>query len=146
MFTLTQLDVHFPKRSRVRINLLLLANGINTFQIPLSLYLFPRFISFLFPLSDMAVPNPKMEKKLVPTPATNFPGSFAAELRQDNRKYAEIRSLRSILQTYFTDGWNNVDIWKSAVRSQRYFEVSSLTICDSSSSLWAQQCYVTYPP
>jgi hypothetical protein len=76
----------------------------------------------------MAVSSPKMEKKLVPTPATNFPGSFAAELRQDNRKYAEIRSLRSILQTYFTDGWNNVDIWKSAVCIQDDLAVSALII------------------
>lgn len=76
----------------------------------------------------MAVSNPQMEKKLVPTPATNFPGSFAAELRQDNRKYAEIRSLRNILQTYFTDGWSNVDIWKSAVSTQGNLAVSALTI------------------
>lgn len=63
----------------------------------------------------MAIPLVKMERKLVPTSATQFPGSFASELRHDNRRYSETRSLKKILKTYFTDGWNDVDIWKSAV-------------------------------
>ena len=58
-----------------------------------------------------------MEKKLVPANATQFPGSFASGLRQDQRKQAETIHWRAVWRTYFTDGWNDISIWKSAVSS-----------------------------
>ncbi|KAG0645026.1 Aquaporin PIP-type [Hyphodiscus hymeniophilus] len=54
------------------------------------------------------------EKRLVPSPSTQFPGSFAPNLREDSRKSAKSRALRSILYNYFTDGWNDISVWKSA--------------------------------
>ena len=65
-------------------------------------------------LSIMAVPPISMEKKLVPASATQFPGSFASDLRQDHRKYADTRDWRNVLRTYFSDGWDDISIWKSA--------------------------------
>jgi hypothetical protein len=55
------------------------------------------------------------EKKLVPSRAVHFPGSFAARLREDHRKLPDTRHWRSRLSSYFTDGWNEISIWKSAV-------------------------------
>jgi hypothetical protein len=51
----------------------------------------------------------------VPASTAQFPGSFASDLRQDHRKYAEIRTFRSVSYTYFTDGWDEISVWKSAV-------------------------------
>lgn len=56
------------------------------------------------------------KRKLVPSQATQFPGSFAPDLRGDNRKYSESRTWRTVVHTYFTDGWGDINIWKSAVR------------------------------
>jgi len=56
-----------------------------------------------------------MEKKLVPVGATEFPGSFAPELRGDHRKHPGTREWRSTVYAYFTDGWDDVNMWKSAV-------------------------------
>jgi len=53
----------------------------------------------------------------VPASTAQFPGSFASDLRQDHRKYAEDRTYRSIIYTYFTDGWEDTSLWKSAVRT-----------------------------
>ena len=64
------------------------------------------------------------EKKLVPNSATQFPGSFASEFRKDDRKYSEVRSWKNILYTYFTDGWNDISIWKSAVSRHWSFKGS----------------------
>lgn len=58
-----------------------------------------------------------MEKnKLVPMDATQFPGSFAPDLREDQRSYPKKRDWRSVLHCYFADGWDDISIWKSAVR------------------------------
>lgn len=57
----------------------------------------------------------RMEKKLVPTGATQFPGSFAPDLRKDSRIYVEKRTWQNILRSYITDGWEDISIWKSAV-------------------------------
>lgn len=54
-------------------------------------------------------------RTLVPQPATQFPGSFAPDLRQDHRKYSKRGNWSSVLYYYFTDGWDNLGIWKSAV-------------------------------
>lgn len=54
------------------------------------------------------------EKKLVPASATQFPGSFASEFRREHREHCEARSWRSIV-LYFTYGWEDISIWKSAV-------------------------------
>ncbi|KAF8848050.1 aquaporin-like protein [Acephala macrosclerotiorum] len=53
-------------------------------------------------------------EQLVLAPATTFPGSFASDLRRDYQKYAESRAWRSVLHSYFTDGWQDISIWKSA--------------------------------
>ena len=55
------------------------------------------------------------EKKLVPAHAVHFPGSFAPDLREDHRRAPETRHWRSRVYTYFTDGWVEISIWKSAV-------------------------------
>jgi hypothetical protein len=65
----------------------------------------------------MASSLPSIEEKLVPTTATQFPGSFAAGYREDHRKAPETKDWACILYTYFTDGWNDIGIWKSAVHA-----------------------------
>ena len=55
------------------------------------------------------------DNKLVPNAATQFPGSFAPNLRNDGRKSAPSKGWRSILHCYFVDGWNDISVWKSAV-------------------------------
>ncbi len=52
---------------------------------------------------------------LVPSQATQFPGSFAPDLRRDGRKYTESETLKRVVYNYLTDGWNDTTIWKSAV-------------------------------
>lgn len=54
---------------------------------------------------------------VVTSPAAQFLGSFAADLRQDHRKPAVKRDIKSIVQHYFTEGWDEISIWKSAVSS-----------------------------
>ncbi|TVY83573.1 Aquaporin-4, partial [Lachnellula suecica] len=71
------------------------------------------FFAFFCLSTTNPIPS-SMEKTLVPAPAAQFPGSFAAVLRQDHRKYAEIRTFRSIFHTYFLDGWDDISLWKSA--------------------------------
>lgn len=61
----------------------------------------------------------QQKQKLVPAQATQFPGSFASDLRNDHRKYVESRSWRAVLHSYFTDGWQDVGIYKSAVSIDR---------------------------
>ena len=55
------------------------------------------------------------EKRLVPSAAAQFPGSFVAGFREDHRKSAPSKGWRSALFTYFTDGWDDISVWKSAV-------------------------------
>ena len=56
-----------------------------------------------------------MEKSLrVPTPAAQFPGSFAADLREDYRQIPKNKGWKCRIQTYLTGGWNDVSVWKSA--------------------------------
>ena len=55
------------------------------------------------------------EKRLVPSAAAQFPGSFGAGFREDYRKSAPSRGWRNVLFTYLTDGWDDISVWKSAV-------------------------------
>ena len=61
----------------------------------------------------------------MPASTAQFPGSFASDLRQDHRKYAEIRTFRSIIYTYFTDQWDDISVWKSAVSTPPFEEGTS---------------------
>jgi len=54
---------------------------------------------------------------MVTSPAAQFLGSFAADSRQDNRKPAPGRDIKSIVRHYFIEGWDEISIWKSAVSS-----------------------------
>ncbi|KAL2071729.1 hypothetical protein VTL71DRAFT_12964 [Oculimacula yallundae] len=53
--------------------------------------------------------------RLIPTQATQFPGSFAPDLRKDKRKPVKSTKWERVLCQYFTDGWDDVGIWKAAV-------------------------------
>ena len=66
-------------------------------------------------LLNMAGNAAKMEKRLVPMGAVQFPGSFAPELRRDSREYVAKRNWENVVRSYFTDGWDDISIWKSAV-------------------------------
>jgi hypothetical protein len=70
----------------------------------------------------------QVKKKLVPASATQFPGSFAPELRRDHRKYSEHKSWKNTLCLYFTDGWDDISIWKSAVGLHFLMEARFLSI------------------
>lgn len=91
-----------------------------------------------------------MEKKLVPTQATQFPGSFATGLRDDHRKYAESKAWGPVLYNYFTEGWDDIGIWKSAVSpnfawpGRLPLSILLLTTFTSSSNLLVKHRFVTY--
>lgn len=55
--------------------------------------------------------------RLIPSQATQFPGSFAPDLRRDSRKYVQSAKWERVLFQYLTDGWDDINIWKSAVSS-----------------------------
>jgi hypothetical protein len=61
-----------------------------------------------------AVP-PAEPTMLVTSPGAQFLGSFASDLRQDHRRPAAKRDIKSIVQHYFTESWGDISIWKSAV-------------------------------
>ncbi|PVH85187.1 aquaporin-like protein [Cadophora sp. DSE1049] len=52
--------------------------------------------------------------RLIPSQATQFPGSFAPDLRRDSRKYVKSTRWERVLFQYLTDGWDDINIWKSA--------------------------------
>ncbi len=58
---------------------------------------------------------PAQSTDLVTAPAAQFLGSFAADSRQDHRKPAAKPDIKSIVQHYFTEGWSDISLWKSAV-------------------------------
>jgi hypothetical protein len=66
-------------------------------------------------LGTMEAVAPAEPTMLVTSPAAQFLGSFAADLRQDHRKPAAKRDIKSIVQHYFTESWDDISIWKSAV-------------------------------
>lgn len=53
--------------------------------------------------------------RLVPAQATQFPGSFASDLRRDTRRYVKSTKWQRVASQYLTDGWGDINIWKSAV-------------------------------
>jgi hypothetical protein len=58
---------------------------------------------------------PAESTKMVTSPGAQFLGSFAADSRKDQRKPAARRDIKSIVKHYFTEGWGDINIWKSAV-------------------------------
>lgn len=62
-----------------------------------------------------AVPTTMVTKPAAPA---QFLGSFAAGSRQDDRKPAARRDIKSIVQHYFTEAWDDTNIWKSAVSQE----------------------------
>ena len=94
------------------------------------------------------------EKRLVPSAATQFPGSFAPNLREDSRKSAPSRGWRSVLYSYITDAWDDISVWKSAVsvplvdllrlskltgfpvHRARWYSINDLSFCHDSYHDW----------
>jgi hypothetical protein len=66
-------------------------------------------------LGTMEAVAPAASTTVVSAPAAQFLGSFAADSRQDHRKPAAKQDIKSIVQHYFTEGWSDISIWKSAV-------------------------------
>lgn len=66
-------------------------------------------------LGNMEPIAPVRSTSVVTAPAAQFLGSFAADSRYDNRKWSAKQDVKSIVQHYFTEGWNDISIWKSAV-------------------------------
>lgn len=66
-------------------------------------------------LDIMEPAAPARPTAVVNSPSAQFPGSFAVDLRYDHRKPAGKRDIKSIVKHYFTEGWNDISIWKSAV-------------------------------
>jgi len=66
-------------------------------------------------LGTMEAVPPAESTKLVTSPGAQFLGSFAADSRQDKRKPAPRRDIKSIVKHYFTEGWDDINVWKSAV-------------------------------
>jgi hypothetical protein len=52
---------------------------------------------------------------VVTAPTAQFLGSFAADSRHDHRKPSAKQDIKSIVKHYFTEGWSDISIWKSAV-------------------------------
>src|ERR1700722_16526811 len=68
-------------------------------------------------LGAMEAVAPAAPTTMVTSPAAQFLGSFAADSRQDNRKPAPRRDIKSIVRHYFIEDWDEISIWKSAVSS-----------------------------
>ncbi|KAK0109206.1 hypothetical protein ONS96_003029 [Cadophora gregata f. sp. sojae] len=69
--------------------------------------------------SDFCIPRMEdlisdSQGRLIPSQATQFPGSFAPDLRRDSRKYVKSARWEKVLFQYLTDGWDDINIWKSA--------------------------------
>ncbi|TAQ90988.1 hypothetical protein B7494_g720 [Chlorociboria aeruginascens] len=90
--------------------------------------------SLYHPLSIQLIPKAKQkmaEKRLTPAPTTQFPGSFAPDLRTDHRKEATSKALRDRAWIYLIDGWTDVGIWKSA-----FIEcIGTLSLCYVSATI-----------
>ncbi|CZS87915.1 hypothetical protein WAI453_000299 [Rhynchosporium graminicola] len=56
----------------------------------------------------------KSQGRLIPSQATQFPGSFAPDLRRDTRKLAKSKKWEQVFYQYITDGWDDIGIWRSA--------------------------------
>ncbi|PQE04639.1 hypothetical protein CJF30_00004416 [Rutstroemia sp. NJR-2017a BBW] len=65
------------------------------------------------PLTNTSDNPMETETLLVPAAPAQFPGSFAPDLRDDHRTVARAAGGKHI-QVYFTDGWDDVQLWKSA--------------------------------
>lgn len=48
-------------------------------------------------------------------PPAQFLGSFAARSRREHQRSSRRHDIRSSIFHYFTDGWGEIIIWKSAV-------------------------------
>ena len=54
-------------------------------------------------------------RQLVPNPAVTFKGSFAPGNRQEDRLLPSKIGTAELIQLYFTEGWTDLAIYKSAV-------------------------------
>ncbi|MCJ1244428.1 hypothetical protein MMC30_001626, partial [Trapelia coarctata] len=63
---------------------------------------------------DLTRPRPSASLALTPAPAAVFPGSFAADKRQQEQHVPVKVGAATSIWLYFTDGWQSPAIWKSA--------------------------------
>ncbi|KAM3076731.1 hypothetical protein ACMFMG_007530 [Clarireedia jacksonii] len=66
------------------------------------------------PLANDSNSPMETETLLVPAAPAQFPGSFAPDLRDAHQAVARVAGWKRI-RVYFTDGWDDVQLWKSAV-------------------------------
>lgn len=66
------------------------------------------------PLANDSDSPEETETLLVPAAPAQFPGSFAPDARDDHRTVPRAAGWKRI-RVYFTDGWDDVQLWKSAV-------------------------------
>ncbi|PQE23365.1 hypothetical protein CJF32_00009426 [Rutstroemia sp. NJR-2017a WRK4] len=66
------------------------------------------------PLANTSDSPMETETLLVPAAPAQFPGSFAPDLRDDHRTVSRGSGGKRI-RVYFTDGWDDVQLWKSAI-------------------------------
>ncbi|KAM3075009.1 hypothetical protein ACMFMF_005692 [Clarireedia jacksonii] len=65
------------------------------------------------PLANDSNSPMETETLLVPAAPAQFPGSFAPDLRDAHQAVARVAGWKRI-RVYFTDGWDDVQLWKSA--------------------------------
>ncbi|KAF7916097.1 hypothetical protein BELL_0341g00080 [Botrytis elliptica] len=66
------------------------------------------------PISEDSEIPPTEETQLIPTSCAQFPGSFAPDLREDKRRVSKRSGFSDRIYIFFTDGWGDVTVWKSA--------------------------------
>jgi hypothetical protein len=73
-------------------------------------------------LGTMEGLTPTKSTTMVTAPAAQFLGSFAADSRYDHRKHPAKQDIKSLVHHYFTEGWRDISIWKSAVSANSLSE------------------------
>ncbi|THV46661.1 hypothetical protein BGAL_0369g00080 [Botrytis galanthina] len=66
------------------------------------------------PISEESESPSNEEIQLIPASCAQFPGSFAPDLRKDKRKVSKSSGFSDRICIFFTDGWSDVTVWKSA--------------------------------
>lgn len=81
------------------------------------------------PISEESESPSNEEIQLIPASCAQFPGSFAPDSRKDKRKVSKGSGFSDRICIFFTDGWSDVTVWKSAVcRSHEPFLYIPLTL------------------
>ena len=65
--------------------------------------------------------------RLMPTKAATFQGSFAANNREEDRHLPSKVSAEKLIWLYFTEGWEELGIYKSAVSTCLAWDSDKLT-------------------